>query len=148
MTWCDGTQAMMRGRQRPFFISASCGSDGGRNCYCQQQAQTDGPAPMPIGERTVASNTPPPGRRQDRDRLLLRAHAHRFAEAMAPYRADHPLALREAHRLLDTRMRREAILSCIHDIERRAGKAPRRGIYGRFAMPSIREDSVRKPRDA
>ena len=86
----------------------------------------------------MASNTPPLGRRQDRDRLLLRAHAHRFAEAMGPYRADHPVALREAHRLLDTRMRREAILSCIHDIERRAGKAPRRGIYGRFAMPSIR----------
>ena len=80
----------------------------------------------------MASNTPPPGRRQDRDRLLLRAHAHRFAEAMAAYRADHPVALREAHRLLDTRMRREAILSCIHDIERRAGKAPRRGIYGRL----------------
>ena len=86
----------------------------------------------------MASNTPAPGRRQaHRDRLLLRAHAHRYAEAMGPYRADHPVPLREAHRLLDTRMRREAILPCLHDIERRSGAAPRRGTRGRFAMPSI-----------
>ena len=86
----------------------------------------------------MAGDTPPPGRRQDRDRLLLRAHAHRHAEAMAPYRADHPVALREAHRLLDLRMRREATLACLHDIERRSGEPPHRGRRGRFAMPSIR----------
>ena len=57
---------------------------------------------------------------------------------MAPYRADHPVALREAHRLLDLRMRREATLACLHDIERRSGEPPHRGRRGRFAMPSIR----------
>ena len=87
----------------------------------------------------MASNTPPPGRWQaHRDRLLLRTHAHRHAEAMEPYRADHPVALREAHRLLDLRMRREATLACLHDIERRSGEPPHRGRHGRFAMPSIR----------
>jgi hypothetical protein len=95
---------------------------------------------MPIGE-DVAEITPPPTRRQDqaqRDRRLLRVHAHWHAKTMASYSADHPVALREAHRLLDLRMRRDAILACIHDIERRSGEPPRRGGHGRFAMPSIR----------
>ena len=56
---------------------------------------------------------------------------------MGPYRADHPVSLHEAHRLLDLRMRREAILPCLHDIDRRSSEAPRRSIHGRFAMPSI-----------
>jgi hypothetical protein len=87
----------------------------------------------------MKENTSRPGQRQDqRDRLLLRTHAHRHAEAMAPYRADHPVPLREAHRLLDLRMRREATLACVHDIERRSGEPPHRGRRGRFAMPSIR----------
>ena len=45
---------------------------------------------------------------------------------MGPYRADHPVSLDEAHRLLDLRMRREAILPCLHDIDRRSSEAPRR----------------------